>query len=164
MNMQTVVLAMQNAVPPKDMGVTTAATTFFRQVGGTLGTAVFLSILFSAAGSHIKSAYTKAAKTPEFLRAAATHRDQAAQLSHGGSGNLNDTSFLKSLDPVLAHPYLVGFSNAMDIVFMVGAGVLVIAFVLSLFMKEVPLRTLSGAQARRADEAAAAERATAAQG
>jgi hypothetical protein len=68
---------------------------------------------------------------------------------------------LKSLDPVLAHPYLVGFSNAMDLVFTVGAGVLVIAFVLSLFMKEIPLRTVSGAQARRADEAAAAERAAA---
>jgi EmrB/QacA subfamily drug resistance transporter len=154
MNMQTVVLAMQNAVPPKDMGVTTAATTFFRQVGGTLGTAVFLSILFSAAGSHIKSAYTKAAKTPEFLRAAATHRDQAAQLSHGGSGNLNDTSFLKSFDATLAHPYLVGFSQAMDIVFMVGAGALVFAFVLSVFMKEVPLRTQSGLEAARAAAAA----------
>jgi EmrB/QacA subfamily drug resistance transporter len=155
MNMQTVVLAMQNAVPPKDMGVTTAATTFFRQVGGTLGTAVFLSILFSAAGSHIKSGYEKAAKTPEFLRAAAAHRDQAEQLRHGG--NLNDTSFLNSFDPTLAHPYLVGFSQAMDIVFLVGAAVLVLAFVLSLFLKEVPLRTQSGLQAARS--AAAAEEA-----
>jgi EmrB/QacA subfamily drug resistance transporter len=153
LNMQTVVLAMQNAVPPKDMGVTTAATTFFRQVGGTLGTAIFLSILFSAAGSHIKSSYEKAAKTPEFLRAAAAHRDQAAQLGHGG--NLNDTSFLKSFDPALAHPYLVGFSQAMDVVFLVGAAVLVFAFVLALFLKEVPLRTQSGLQAARS--AAAAE-------
>ncbi len=155
MNMQTVVLAMQNAVPPKDMGVTTAATTFFRQVGGTLGTAIFLSILFSAAGAHIKTAYTKAARTPEFLRAAAAHRDQAGQLAHGG--NLNDTSFLKSFDATLAHPYLVGFSQAMDIVFLTGAGALVFAFVLSLFLKEVPLRTQSGLEAARA--AAAAENA-----
>jgi EmrB/QacA subfamily drug resistance transporter len=153
MNMQTVVLAMQNAVPPKDMGVTTAATTFFRQVGGTLGTAIFLSILFSSAGTHIKTAYAKAAKTPEFIRSAAAHRDQAAQLGHGG--NLNDTSFLKSFDATLAHPYLVGFSQAMDIVFLVGAGALVFAFVLSLFLKEVPLRTQSGLEAARA--AAAAE-------
>jgi hypothetical protein len=156
MNMQTVVLAMQNAVPPRDMGVTTAATTFFRQVGGTLGTAVFLSILFSAASTHIKSAYDKAGRTPEFVRAAAAHRDQAAQLGHGG--NLNDTSFLKSFDATLAHPYLAGFSEAMDLVFVVGAAVLVVAFILSLFLKEVPLRTQSGLEAARS--AAAAEDST----
>jgi EmrB/QacA subfamily drug resistance transporter len=152
MNMQTVVLAMQNAVSPQDMGVTTAATTFFRQVGGTLGTAIFLSILFSSAGTHIKSAYEKAAKTPEFIRAATAHRDQAAQLSRGG--NLNDTSFLKSFDATLTHPYLVGFSQAMDLVFMVGAAALVAAFVLSLFLKEVPLRTQSGLEAARTAAAA----------
>ena len=44
MNMQSIVLAMQNAVDARDMGVTTSAVTFFRQVGGSLGTAVFLSI------------------------------------------------------------------------------------------------------------------------
>ncbi|MGN6608095.1 MAG: MDR family MFS transporter, partial [Jatrophihabitans sp.] len=49
-NMQTLVLAMQNAVEPRDMGVATSSVTFFRQVGGTLGTAVFLSILFTSAG------------------------------------------------------------------------------------------------------------------
>ena len=153
LNMQTLVLAMQNAVQPKDMGVSTAAATFFRQVGGTLGTAVFLSILFSSAGSHIKSAYQHAASTPDFVRAAAAHRDQAAQIAHGG--NLNDTSFLKSFDATLAHPYLVGFSQAMDLVFTVGAAVLVFAVILSLFLKEVPLRLQSGLEAART--AAAAE-------
>jgi EmrB/QacA subfamily drug resistance transporter len=161
MNMQTIVLAMQNAVPPRDMGVSTAAVTFFRQVGGTLGTAVFLSILFTSAANEIPKQYDKAQHTPAFQAAAQAHADQLHSLQLGGGGNLNNTSFLKSLDPVLAHPYLVGFSNAMDLVFTVGAGVLVIAFVLSLFMKEIPLRTVSGAQARRADEAAAAERAAA---
>ena len=47
MNMQTIVLAMQNAVGPRDIGVATSSTTFFRQMGGTLGVAVFLSILYS---------------------------------------------------------------------------------------------------------------------
>ena len=41
---------VQNAVPPQDMGVATSSATFFRQMGGTLGTAVFLSILFSTVG------------------------------------------------------------------------------------------------------------------
>ena len=56
LSMQPIVLAMQNAVPPKDMGVATSTTTFFRQVGGTLGAAVFLSILFSQAGERIGDA------------------------------------------------------------------------------------------------------------
>ena len=148
MNMQTIVLAMQNAVHPKDMGVATAAVTFFRQVGGTLGTAVFLSILFSSAGSNIKSQYAHAAATPAFEQAARAHPDQRALLGKGAS--LNDTSFLTHIDPRLAHPYLVGFSRAMDLVFTVGAAVLVLAFLLSLMLKEVPLRTQSGLEAARA--------------
>jgi EmrB/QacA subfamily drug resistance transporter len=148
MNMQTIVLAMQNAVHPKDMGVATAAVTFFRQVGGTLGTAVFLSILFSSAGSNIKSEYAHAAGDPAFEQAARTHPDQLAQLGHGAS--LNDTSFLTRIDAHLAHPYLVGFSHAMDLVFTVGAAVLVFAFLLALILKEVPLRTQSGLEAARA--------------
>ncbi|MEO6885664.1 MAG: MDR family MFS transporter [Jatrophihabitantaceae bacterium] len=148
LSMQAIVLAMQNAVPPSDMGVATSTTTFFRQVGGTLGAAIFLSILFSSAGSKIKSAYESAAGTPAFLRAAAAHPDQAHALTTG-SVNLNDTQFLSTLDPVLAHPYLVGFSNSMDLVFLVGAGVLVFALILSLMLKEIPLRMVSGLQAAR---------------
>ena len=59
-NVQTLVMAMQNAVPVKDMGVATSSTTFFRQLGGTLGTAVFLSILFSTVGRNMTSAFQDA--------------------------------------------------------------------------------------------------------
>ena len=41
-------LAVQNTVPATDMGVATSSATFFRQIGGTLGVAVFLSLLFSS--------------------------------------------------------------------------------------------------------------------
>jgi EmrB/QacA subfamily drug resistance transporter len=157
LNMQAMVLAMQNAVPPKDMGVATSSTTFFRQVGGTLGTAIFLSILFSSAGTKIESAYSKAEKTKEFQQAAAQHKDQLQTLKLGAGGNLNDTSFLHNLDKVLAHPFLVGFSDAMDLVFIVGAGVLVFAFVLALMLKEIPLRMVSGLQAAREAAAAAGQ-------
>jgi EmrB/QacA subfamily drug resistance transporter len=156
MNMQTLVLAMQNSVEPRDMGVATAATTFFRQVGGTLGTAVFLSILFSQAGSRISHDYGKAGQTAAFQAAAKAHPDQLAQIhpANGAAPSLNNTDFLHDMDKVLARPFLTGFSSAMDIVFLVGACVLVIAFVLSLFMKEVPLRTMSGMQAAAAAAAA----------
>ena len=45
--MQTLTIASQNAVEAKDIGVATSSATFFRQMGGTLGVAVFLSILFN---------------------------------------------------------------------------------------------------------------------
>src|SRR4051794_21365602 len=135
MNMQSIVLAMQNAVDPRDMGVATSAVTFFRQVGGSLGTAIFLSILFTNAASGVKSEYAKAGQTPAFQAAAAAHPDQLKALH---SGSINDTSFLHGMDKTLAHPFLVGFSNAMDSVFLVGALVLVLGVVLSIMMKEVP--------------------------
>ena len=53
--MQTLVLAVQNASPARDMGVVTASSTFFRQLGGTLGTAVFFSILFSTLPDKISA-------------------------------------------------------------------------------------------------------------
>src|SRR5262249_39911358 len=105
-NMQPLVVAVQNAVTPQDMGVATSSATFFRQMGGTLGTAVFLSVLFSTVGDRIHNAFTAAAKTPEFQQAL---RDPAVlsnpanrpvlDAMHGGGtgslgGVLNDSSFL----------------------------------------------------------------------
>jgi hypothetical protein len=152
MCMQTVQLAMQNSVSPRDIGVATSSGTFFRQMGGTLGTAIFLSILFSAAPNKIADQYAKAQIDPQFKAAAAAHPDQLAKVT-GGSGSLNDTSFVQEIDKVLAHPFLVGFSHAMDIVFLVGAVVLVVAFALSLMLKEIPLRRMSGIEAARAERA-----------
>jgi hypothetical protein len=153
LNMQSIVLAMQNAVEPRDMGVATSAVTFFRQVGGTLGTAVFLSILFTRAATNIPHEYTAARGTPAFREAAAAHPDQLKLLQGGAS--INDTSFVKHLAKPLAHPYLVGFSDAMDTVFLVGAIVLLLGIALSFMLKEVPLRMMSGHQAQRQAAASA---------
>jgi EmrB/QacA subfamily drug resistance transporter len=155
--MQTLVLAMQNAVPPQDMGVSTAAATFFRQVGGTLGTAVFLSILFSTAGTSIRTNYASAQHTAAFQAAARAHPDAAAALQAGLSraGGLNDTSFLMHLPKVMSHPFLAGFSHGMDLSFMVGAVVMALGALVSLLLREVPLRAQSGLQAQRAAHDAA---------
>src|SRR5262249_35102782 len=166
-NMQPLVVAVQNAVTPQDMGVATSSATFFRQMGGTLGTAVFLSVLFSTVGDRIRGAFVSAAATPEFQQAL---RDPAVlsnpanrpvlDAMHGGGGSvggvLNDSSFVNPLDPRLARPFLVGFSSSMDTVFMLAAGVLAIALVLVFFLPELPLRSMSGLQAQ-AQAAAQAE-------
>jgi len=72
---------------------------------------------------------------------------------------LNDTSFLKHGALVLREPFLSGFSGAMDRVFLVAAAVVLPAFVLSFFLKEVKLRMESGLQAQAAERAAAAAQA-----
>jgi EmrB/QacA subfamily drug resistance transporter len=165
-NMQTLVLAIQNAVPPQDMGVATSSATFFRQMGGTLGTAVFLSVLFGTVLGNIRSAFTAAAKTPAFQQAlhdpsvlANPNNKPVLDLLKGTPGaggfSIDDSSFIGKLDPRLARPVLDGFAHSMDLVFTIGAGVLAIAFVVSWFLPEEKLRTQSGLQARESDAAAA---------
>ncbi|WP_435172318.1 MDR family MFS transporter [Actinacidiphila sp. bgisy145] len=156
LNMQSLVLAMQNAVPAKDMGVASASSTFFRSIGGTLGTAIFLSVLFSQAGTKIGHEYTKAAGDPAFTAAAKAHPDQLAALHQHLGGGLDDTSFLSSLAKPLSHPFFAGFSAAGDVVFTIVAVLLLAAIVLSTRLKEVPLRLVSGNQARSEAEAAPA--------
>ncbi|GAB3794244.1 hypothetical protein GCM10028798_00360 [Humibacter antri] len=53
--MQTLTIASQNSVGLRDMGVATSASTFFRQIGGTLGTAVLISVLFSVMPANIQT-------------------------------------------------------------------------------------------------------------
>jgi hypothetical protein len=150
-NMQPLVLAIQNTVSPRDIGVATSSATFFRQMGGTLGTAVFLSVLFSAAGDRIREALTAAAATPEYRSALAAAAGPAGGVDP--SRVLDDSSVLGRIDPVLARPFLVGFSEAMQVVFLAGAAVLAVALVVVFFLPEEPLRQASALAERMADEA-----------
>lgn len=162
--MQTLVLAVQNAVPPQDMGVATASSTFFRQMGATAGTAIFLSVLFSNVGDKISSAFKLAAGTPQFqaaLHDPAVLSDPANKpvldmLQHpgagGGSDVLSDSSFIQHLDPRLSEPFKQGFADSMHVVFLIAAGVIAVAFLMVLWTKEVPLRKMSGLEARAAEE------------
>jgi len=161
---QPLVLAVQNAVPPKDMGTATSSSLFFRQMGGTLGTAVFLSILFSTVGQRIGDAFRAAAATPAFQAAIADPKvlanpNNAAVLGALKTGNasgisLDDSSFIGRLAPQLAAPFKVGFASSITHILLIAAAVTVIAFVLSFFVPEIPLRTISGLQSRLADDAA----------
>ena len=165
-NMQPLVLAIQNAMPPRDIGVATSSATFFRQMGGTLGTAVFLSILFSSVTGRIADAFREIAPSLEFqtaLRDPAVLADpvnraviEALGSGRGGADTLTDSSFIQQIDPRLARPFVVGFSQAMDLVFLVAAGVVLVGFLLVLFLKEIPLSTQSGLERLAAERADAA--------
>jgi hypothetical protein len=166
--MQPITLATQNAMPARDIGVATSSATFFRQMGGTLGVAVFLSVLFSTAGGNIAHAYKNAAKSASFqslttdpnVTSAAANKPLLSILNGQklSSSSLNDTAFLKHANKSLAHPFFVGFSNSMDVIFLLAAGVMLIGFLVLLAVEELPLRTMSGIQAQQADAQTARDR------
>src|SRR5450756_951789 len=132
---QPLVLAVQNAVPPKDMGTATSSSLFFRQMG-TLGTAVFLSILFSTVGQRIGDAFRAAAATPAFQAAIADPKvlanpNNAAVLGALKTGNasgisLDDSSFIGRLAPQLGAPFKVGFASSITHILLIAAAVTVI--------------------------------------
>ncbi|MEV7694611.1 MDR family MFS transporter [Microbacterium sp. NPDC089189] len=204
--MQTLTIASQNSVGLRDMGVATSASTFFRQIGGTLGTAVLLSLLFTLVPSNIQSSFRDEATLTSALDAAldpavagapanagimttiydpivANLTDAAAAASvdlsndaqraafvasvvpqveeamtGDGDGSLDgsvmdNTSFLTGADARLAKPILVGFNDSAVAVYRVALGVVLLAFVLSLFFRTPPLRDKSALQ-EAADDAA----------
>ncbi|GAB2455105.1 EmrB/QacA subfamily drug resistance transporter [Conyzicola lurida] len=164
--MQTLTLASQNSVGPRDIGVATSASTFFRQIGGTVGTAVIFSVLFTRWPLNITAAFDSASVKAGIAEATADPAVLAdpanktiLELLNGG-GNASeaisgDTSFLNTSDPRLAAPFLEGFSNSAVSVFWIALCVVLVAFVLSFFLKAPPLRAKSALQ-ENADDAAAA--------
>ncbi|WP_433682104.1 MDR family MFS transporter [Nocardia sp. CA-119907] len=164
--MQPLTVALQNALPPKDMGVSTAAATFFRQIGGTLGVAVFLSILFAQLTPNISTEMQSAATDPAFQHAvvegaqssnpadAALAKGLLAHDTSAAGGVLKDSSIVQQLNPELARPFKVGFSESMSTVFLSVTGVALLALILVLFWKEVPLRMVGGIEAAKGDAVA----------
>ncbi|MBU3063487.1 MFS transporter [Nocardia sp. NEAU-G5] len=154
--MQPLTLALQNALPPKDMGVSTSSATFFRQIGGTMGVAVFLSILFAQLTPNIGHQMQVAATQPAYQQAIVqgVHSSNPADaalskglISHDTSAAANvlsDSSVIQKLNPTLARPFKVGFADSMDTVFLSVTALAVLALVLVAFWKEVPLRTAGG--------------------
>lgn len=153
---QPLVLAVQNAVPPKDMGTATSSSLFFRQIGGTVGTAVFISVLFSTWGDNIARELASpsgargvrsALEDPEVL-ADPANAPVIDLLQGGPRPSLDDSSFLGALDPRLAHPFLEGFAQSASTVLLIAAAIIVVGFALSFLLPEVPLRQVSGIQSR----------------
>jgi len=126
-------------------------------MGGTLGTAVFLSILFSTLTSFITDAVAKASQTAAWKAAAAAHPAQLKSLGAGAHQALTDTSFIQRLDPALAAPFKAGFADAMDMVFLVAAIVVALGLIVIWQLPELPLRMESGNAAKAAERRKAAE-------
>jgi len=209
-SMQTLTIASQNSVGPREIGVATSSATFFRQIGGTLGVAILFSALFSRLPDTILAAFGRTdllraaldaaldpavANAPENARimdqiygdivdpvveqlpAGVDLADEQVRsgvldtlvpqvqdaLGGAGSGQVGasldgDTSFLTGADPRLSAPFLEGFATAAVTVYVVCLAVVLVAFVLSFFLKAPPLRTKSAIEeVADADAAIAAQ-------
>jgi len=160
--MQTLTVASQNSVGPRDIGVATSSSTFFRTMGGTAGTAILFSVLFNTIPEALKKAFETPSITAGVAKALA---DPAITSNPANAGILavykdpttlgtsldGDTSFLVGANEALAKPFLVGFADATVTVYQIGLVVVVFAFILSWFLKATPLRQKSAMQ-EAADE------------
>ena len=124
--MQTIVTAVQNSVEYRDMGSATSSTTFFRQMGGSVGAAVFGAVLSSRLAHYIAQQLAEAG-----IRTGAGAPPVEA----------NNVQAIQHLAEPVRSIVLGAFTSALDDVFLVGVPFLVIAFLIALALKEVPLRT-----------------------
>ena len=136
LTMQMLVIAVQNALPPQDMGLSTSSVTFFRSMGATLGAAVSLGVLFGTVRANIAD------------RVAGGHL-ALSDLGTLQKLSLQDTTSFAQLTAPARRVVLSGFADSMHTVFLVVAAVVVPAFIGTFFIKEVPLRSEGGLAAQR---------------
>ena len=131
--LQTYILIVQNATSREDLGIVTSITQLTRSMGATFGTAIF-GTLWSRMKTEI----------PKRLPPQALQGPQVAELSDGsGVGTILDPNTLGQLPDAVATGIREGLAAAMHPVFVAGLPIIAIAFVATLFIKELPLRTVA---------------------
>lgn len=122
--MQVIILAVQNAVPFRDLGTATAGVSFFRSMGGAFGVAAFGTIL-NGRLNHYFAVYLP----PDKLEGI-----NIAQLTASPAA-------LHQLPVEVLEPAVHAYANALNAVFAAAVPGVLIAFALALLLREIPLRT-----------------------
>jgi len=126
--MQVLVTVVQNSVERSDIGVATSSVTFFRQMGGSFGTALFGAILSSRLAVYIAEAMQ--------------HAPAGAASSAGKVGQVaNNVQAIKALPEPLHGLVTAAFSHALHDTFLAAVPLVAVALIVSLFLKEKPLAT-----------------------
>jgi EmrB/QacA subfamily drug resistance transporter len=128
MVMQVLVIAVQNAVDYRDLGVATSGATLFRLIGGSIGTAVLGAIFAVRLAGELGRLVPVG---PSGVRA---------------SGAAITTEMLSSLTPTVRAAYAQGFAASLSTVFLVATGVSLVGFLLSILLPEHPLRATLAAE------------------
>ncbi|MET8981523.1 MFS transporter [Streptomyces sp. NPDC004539] len=137
MMMQNLVLSTQNQVAPHELGAASSVVTFFRSLGGAVGVAALGSVMSTRIAHYAKD--TVSSLDPQ---------SQLAAAKASGSGAIPDMGALPA--PVrnwLESAYGHGIAD----IFLYVAPIALLAFFVTLFIKEVPLRT-TGAIAQAAGQ------------
>jgi EmrB/QacA subfamily drug resistance transporter len=129
MTIQVLVLAVQNEAPVEDLGVATSTVTFFRTVGGSVGVALF-GALFSSRLGDLLGGSNPDGLTPETI------------------GQLPEAQRAQTAG---------AFADSITMVFRYAVPLLVVGFLLSLLLKNMPLRATSASAERDATPAPATE-------
>jgi EmrB/QacA subfamily drug resistance transporter len=127
--LQVLVIAVQNSAAYADLGTATSGATFFRSIGGAFGVAICGSIFSNRLATELAKSLAGRRLPPGFNVAAAQ----------------SNPKLLKSLPPAAHTAVLHAYSESIDRIFLFAAPVAAVAFVLSWFLKEVPLRKTAGA-------------------
>ncbi|SHE56306.1 drug resistance transporter, EmrB/QacA subfamily [Ferrithrix thermotolerans DSM 19514] len=123
MVMQVLVLAVQNAVGMKDMGVATSSATFFRSMGSAFGTAIFGSILTSRLTHYLKLVVPKGVPL--------------AKLSTAITGSPEQ---LKLLPSPIHSAAVDAFVKSLHVVYLSAVPVAIVGFIVTLVLPEIQLR------------------------
>lgn len=125
--MQVFLLIVQNSAMRKDLGVATATTQFVRQVGSTIGIAIFGAVMSAGIGPGI---------TRHLPPGAAGEVD----LSGIDAGSVLDPDALRGLPPAVVEAVRMGVADALTTSFLIGVPLAAVVLVLTLMIKELPLR------------------------
>ena len=132
--MQVLVVAVQNAVPHSALGVATATSTFFRTIGGAFGVAVLGAVFANRLLSQLKLHAT------------------AAELKLVSGSNLTaNPAQIEHLPPSQRTFVIAAFSHSVETAFLVAVPFVVLGFILSWLIKEIPLRTTAFVATERPD-------------
>lgn len=144
LSMQTIVIALQNAVDFHDMGVATSSNTFFRSLGSVFGSAIFGAVLNNRLTHYMASGFTDLA-----------HKDPSvmATINITPAGITNMIANPKSVPIIVHNTALDAYVNAFHIVFYAAAPITALGFILALTMRELPLRTSHDYAAAREEAA-----------
>lgn len=149
LSMSVFTLTVQNALPPSQLGVATATSTLFRNLGGTIGIAVFGSVMNSTMARNMEQAMSAGAG----VDLSKVDSGTAAKLSELTDPKLlMNQPMLAELQTKLPEQIQPLFAQMLDMlrsvlhdtlssVFFLGAALVALALVLTFFLKEIPLRT-----------------------
>jgi MFS family permease len=131
MVMQVLILAVQNSVDRRDLGVATGAATFLRSMGGSFGVALFGAVLSNRLATNLAD-LLPGGSLPPGVSPATLKGSPAAILS---------------LPEAVRVPVVEAFARSIDTVFLAAVPIALLGFVITLFLRETPLRSADDAVA-----------------